>query len=898
MGTVHQQVISANQVICHSIESLSGQRGLLSQNILAQLRNLVEGIAVYFHNRDPNTNFHWDNVNPALTFVCSRGKYKIISRFHKLIQKSASHYTLDGDNSERLMLKYYEFLYRTRSLVYQELGVAILTNLETFPIDLDPSLREYHQKIAERINSRALANSKPIRERYYIHKTKPFFNNGQVYYEVTFYPAVNTINKFDRIIGFTNIDISEQYSAMLTIQRDAIQVLGFNMPITVISNWEVSIRPCEFNNFAKLFGTRLDIKSNSQEYLYLMECLTHSFDNLLDIIDMDETAYIEFKNVATHGISSGKIFSVLEESRRIIKSNNSGSNILRYLLLRMNNKIIKSQFFNEQCGYLSNLKLKYGCIPFDNMPFCTSLPGHNPRFRDLVESLEVSERHHEVLARRVKNNVEQGGALYTATSELEDLGNVEQLIQTYNRKVYYKHQNRHLLADKGHVFLRGYEDDTIAIITELQQISSSGVGGYKAFVRKWLVESPAQIDDSAKADALSTLFSESTVALIYGAAGTGKSTMLSHIAHLFSDKSKLFLAHTNPATDNLKRKVSAINSQFRTIRSHLSRGDSGTEYDLLIIDECSTVSNSDLLNVLQRTSFKLLVLVGDVYQIESIQFGNWFEIIRSFIPSSAVFELNTPFRTTNKELLLFWNKVRRNDEDIAEVIARNGYSAMLGAQLFRAMAQDEVILCLNYDGLYGINNVNRFLQASNPTPEITWRAASYKVGDPVLFTDTERFRPVIYNNLKGWIMNIEKDRAWIKFDIKLDRPLNELDVRECSELDWMGDSTVRLTVFDYASSSSDEDDDSSNSIIPFQVAYAVSIHKAQGLEYDSVKIVITDANEDDLSHSIFYTAITRTRDQLRIFWTPETQQSVLNKLTNKSLSKDVHLIRSRRINNA
>ena len=53
-----------------------------------------------------------------------------------------------------------------------------------------------------------------------------------------------------------------------------------------------------------------------------------------------------------------------------------------------------------------------------------------------------------------------------------------------------------------------------------------------------------------------------------------------------------------------------------------------------------------------------------------------------------------------------------------------------------------------------------------------------------------------------------------------------------------------------------------NTTVPFQVAYAVSIHKAQGLEYDSVKIVITDTNEDDITHSIFYTAVTRTRERL------------------------------------
>ncbi len=78
--------------------------------------------------------------------------------------------------------------------------------------------------------------------------------------------------------------------------------------------------------------------------------------------------------------------------------------------------------------------------------------------------------------------------------------------------------------------------------------------------------------------------------------------------------------------------------------------------------------------------------------------------------------------------------------------------------------------------------------------------------------------------------------------------------------------------------------------MPFQVAYAVSIHKAQGLEYDSVKIVITDANEDAVTHSIFHTAITRARERLRIFWTPETQHAVLGRLTRRQSRKDVQLL--------
>ncbi len=76
--------------------------------------------------------------------------------------------------------------------------------------------------------------------------------------------------------------------------------------------------------------------------------------------------------------------------------------------------------------------------------------------------------------------------------------------------------------------------------------------------------------------------------------------MVDHIANYFNDKPKLFLAHTNPAVDNLKRRVTAQNSTFRTISSHIHRSTLRPEYDLLVIDECSTVSNADLLKVLEQ----------------------------------------------------------------------------------------------------------------------------------------------------------------------------------------------------------------------------------------------------------------------------------------------------------
>ena len=891
MTTVSKQIKSADEAICRNIESLANHRALLSLNILSQLRNLVEGAAVLLHTGSPNAEFNYAAIEPGLAFIKSKAKFNFLGKFHKLIQISASHYTLDGDASERLMLKYYEYLQRIRSLLRENCGVGVLANLEAFPVDLDPSLREYHEKIAARIES--VRSSRPDssrKHRYYIHNTRPFFVGGRIYYEVTFYSAINKVSKFDRTIAFTDIDMTDKYAAMLTLRRDSIEVLDQTMPITIICEWEVSIRPCEFDNFARLLGISIAVRTKSEEYRYLMRGLTVSSGNLLDLIDMPEDRYFKVKAAGTASASKPQVFPVLDEARRIVKSTAPGHNVLRYLMLRMRNQILKPQFYWEGCGHLSGMKLQYGCIPFDTMPFCTSLLGHNPRYRDLVESVDATGRNHELLARRVKNNVERHGILYTPLADLKEFGDVNRLISSYNNKLYYKHTERRLVLDKGHVFVRGYENETVSIVEKLQEYASSRIDGYTQAVERWLNETSRNIDDPAKKDALKQLFSQSRVALIYGAAGTGKSTMVDHIAHYFNDKQKLFLAHTNPAIDNLKRRVTAQNSEFRTISSQIGRRASSLDYDLLIIDECSTVSNANLIKVLKETSFKLLVLVGDVYQIESIQFGNWFGIIRSFIPGTSVFELTTPFRTKNESLLGFWNKVRVLEDDIAEVMARNGYSTVLDNTLFERQGQDEIILCLNYDGLYGINNINRFLQSSNPGAATAWRVATYKVGDPVLFNETERFRPVIYNNLKGRIVGIDHEPGQIQFDVELDRPLSDFDVAG-DELQWMGGSTVRFTVYEHETS--DEDDDSLNTIVPFQVAYAVSIHKAQGLEYDSVKIVITDANEEDITHSIFYTAITRARERLKIFWTPETQQGVLKNLHRRTNPKDVSLLTSR-----
>ena len=330
-----------------------------------------------------------------------------------------------------------------------------------------------------------------------------------------------------------------------------------------------------------------------------MEMLTKERASLLDVLEMSENAYYTLRANAIAKMSSPKLFPLLDKVRLLVEKGSEGHVVIRYLLLRLYNKTLKSQFNHDVCGRLSELKLQYGCIPFEQMPFCSSLPGHNPRFWDLVESLSTESRAHELLARKVKNNVEHGALLYTPVNELSNYDDLNSLIRSYNNKLYYKHrEHRKLIHDMGHVFIAGYERDTATIIEKLKHKATVGIPGYTQAVERWFKDENRNIDDPLKLDALKKLFCSSQVALIYGAAGTGKSTMVDHIASYFNDKPKLFLAHTNPATDNLKRKVNAQNSSFRTIRSHIYSNDI-TNYDVLIIDECSTVSNADLLKILE-----------------------------------------------------------------------------------------------------------------------------------------------------------------------------------------------------------------------------------------------------------------------------------------------------------
>ena len=434
----------------------------------------------------------------------------------------------------------------------------------------------------------------------------------------------------------------------------------------------------------------------------------------------------------------------------------------------MNNVIIKGQYsdgyyskYYEEWihagnSYLSGLYLSNGCRQFDSLPFNRSPVGHNPKLGAVFDCIPCKDKRPELFARFIRNNTEGKGQLFTDIDELGNFPDYPILIEKYNDSLYSGHRpESDLMLEHNQVFINDYKLDTCTVIEKLQELSESGIENYSDDVELWLLFGDYEIDCDEKKDIITRIFSESKVGVIYGSAGVGKSTLINHVSHYLNDDAKLYLTQTNPAKENLMRKIDAENTAFSTIESFKRQGSAFAKYKLLVIDECSTVSNKDMVEVLQKANFEMLLLVGDTYQIDAIQFGNWFSVLKAFLPESAVFELTQPHRTKDKRLLELWDKVRQMDDTAKEVIERESYSLKVDESLLSSLEPGEAILCLNYDGLYGINNINQFLQESNPNPAVQWDIQQYKVGDPILFLDSDRFFPVIHNNMKGIIMGIE-----------------------------------------------------------------------------------------------------------------------------------------------
>ena len=652
----------------------------------------------------------------------------------------------------------------------------------------------------------------------------------------------------------------------------------------------------------------LQLSTKYGEYDALMRFLTVTGMNFLEMIDLQEIQFSHLLEMIYKDVNTAYFRAVLQKLRDNYSMGSEifGRYTVRYLLLNLREELLErvmpSQFSPQwQCN---DLYLSKKCYPFECNPLVSDLAGSNTSTIDKVK----------YLARVVeKNRTDAVIPNWTIAKDTQDTGEIycnldanltEQAIQKYNDGLddWEKQQGYEIILEGNTACIGSYEASTIFILNKLLELSRIPNKGQREYNERYLRNCGITFSDHQKKEALKYAFVNSRVLLVYGAAGTGKTTLLNMISTMLTGRRKLFLTKTHTALQNLRRRIEnpGVDADFISINS-FTKKVSLPDYDVVFVDECSTIDNRVMKAFLEKMrSDSFLVLAGDIYQIESIDFGNWFSYAKDVVKAKGSnIELLSNWRTDDRSLRELWKEVRNKGALITEKLVIDGpFSENIGESIFHSDIEDEVILCLNYDGKFGLNNINNYFQNANAHTNVqkpvSWGDWTYKAGDHILFNDTDRFS-LLYNNLKGRIVQIELYSNKIEFTVDVQIMLTEKDCQNdgIEFVDVIGDVTrIRFDVLAYEEEMAEED--RPKTIVPFQLAYAVSIHKAQGLEYKSVKVVIPSSNAEKISHGIFYTAITRAKEKLKIYWSSETMQEVVAGFSvDKSKQKSLAIIKGK-----
>ena len=707
--------------------------------------------------------------------------------------------------AERLMLKYYNYLWEIRRFMRENYNKSILENLEKFPLDLDTVDSEYYEKVAKQIENIDLTKRNVRVSRYYVHKITPFFVNGERYYEITLQLAGVYSTKYNRVTVYSKMTITTYYSIQIAYTETELELWGIRNNIKVLNDWKVAIDPTCLNKLSKMLMKHTKINRNYQEYVNLMEFLTETGMNLFELINMRKERFSQIYNRVFGTTNTHDFGDVLIQIRR--------------------------EYSKSSCKVGKNT-IGYA------MPYMT-----------------------------IDNLISETGELLFKKSEIGS----DAVIENYNTSLddWERDKGYFIIEKEGLVTIASYYDTTINILKRLLQLTHNVSLDRQEENERFIKNCGIKFDDIDKKIALKHLFVNSNIMLIYGAAGTGKTTLINYISRMFGNARKLYLTKTHTALQNVIRSLdkNIDNCDFEIIDS-ITRSNSAVIHDIVFIDECSTIDNRTMELLLGKISNDaLIVMSGDIYQIESIDFGNWFFYAKDIVKAKgASIELSSTWRTEKEELKGLWKAVREKSTIVTEMLSMEGpFSENLGENIFH-LDEDEVVLCLNYDGKFGLNNMNQYFQNANTNSKaFSWEEWSYKIGDRIIFTNTRR-STLLYNNLKGTIINISYAKKSIIFEIEVKAFLTECQCEE-ETFDYV-DTTEKGTIIRLEVVAWDDDlseEEKVKTVIPFQLAYAISIHKAQGLEYKSVKIVIPSSNAEKITHSIFYTAITRAKEKLKIF---------------------------------
>lgn len=374
-------------------------------------------------------------------------------------------------------------------------------------------------------------------------------------------------------------------------------------------------------------------------------------------------------------------------------------------------------------------------------------------------------------------------------------------------------------------------------------------------------------------DAIKTAV-EKGILILTGGPGTGKTTTINGILSLF-EKQKLKVALCAPTGRAAKRMSEVTSREAKTIHRLLE-----VEFDkderqtfarnmrnplscqALIVDELSMVDVCLFASLLEALPLGCrLVMVGDSNQLPPVGAGN---VLHDLIKSELLptIELTEVFRqamqsliVSNAHKIVRGENIDTNDKNndfffmprAVTSSAAETVSSLLTERLPKAYGysplQDIQILCPSRKGDAGTQNINRLIQRvlNPPHPnknEVSFQGRTFREGDKVM---------QIKNNYDiVWTRGDESGMGIFNGDIGI---LKEIDLR----------SGMMKILFD-----DKETEYPTESFSELELAYAITVHKSQGNEFDAVIMPLIGLPPQLQYRNLLYTAVTRAKKHMII----------------------------------
>lgn len=566
---------------------ISENRIELSEKILNGIRDFCESVACFIFKisyPDKKYESRYDEIKTSLSFCKSNSSLNFISLFHDNLSASTGHKKFYGEYAERLTLKYINSLLKIKELLHNKFNIEIFENLSLYPFDMDNSFIKYYQKISCLLNQNDLIEHNGIKDVYYIYKKKLIYINRKRFYEYTISNAIDKNNRSNRFLVFSLYDIPINYAVNLTIIDKPLDYLGILIDCSIITNFQISIRPCEIEKICAILEINVNKYSKSNDYWTLMNYLKNYNTNIVEIIKSDEESFQNIFNYLFPNKKStlAKIFLV---SRKKYLNNVTGIKTLLYLLYKTRNSVLKDQLPYKSGGALSPMNLNKKTYSFEKAPFSSDLINHIPKFNDLINLFDFEKHKAEYIAKKISDLSNKSGCIYINCSKV-DFPNIDELIDSYNSQ--YETESlklRKIMKYGNYFYLNSNEINTIKIIENILSLSNkANFTDYEKYAIEKIRQKQIKFDDQEKEKSLKMLFAKGSIFAVYGSAGTGKSYFANLVLKILDGITKICVAVTNTSVDNMRRKFDDNTAKYMTIDKYLKEYKNST-IDLLIIDE-------------------------------------------------------------------------------------------------------------------------------------------------------------------------------------------------------------------------------------------------------------------------------------------------------------------------